>query len=134
MPGPAAASNNHAVVYQRLSSAKFDARKAAIAELLDACIDRQCDVAYALKRLIRGLSSSARSARQGFALALSAVLQLGPTIITDDALLYAVKQHMPRQAPNQNRQDRKDIIIGTESRVAHCHRMARSHFVQADAF
>ena len=62
----------------------------------EAC--RQCDQcllqAYVLKRLVRGLGSGRQGARQGFALALAALLSVRPEV-TAASVMELMDQHLP---------------------------------------
>lgn len=70
--------------YWKLASDKAEERIAAAETLLKGLQDKneESDWDYALKRLVRGLSSSRGSARLGFSMALAELLQLRSSVIS----------------------------------------------------
>ena len=66
------------------AQAEFE-EQSATSGLADATADTACnDLAYAAKRLVRGLASSRAASRQGYALALTELLQTFPALRSGD--------------------------------------------------
>ncbi|GAQ87782.1 DNA polymerase V [Klebsormidium nitens] len=67
-------------------------------------------VQYALRRLVRGLGSGNKGARQGFALALSQVLNVVPSL-SGDSLLELINKELDLSASAKG-QDARDVYLG----------------------
>ncbi|KAI8074718.1 DNA polymerase phi-domain-containing protein [Gongronella butleri] len=78
----------------------------------EAQLDSQCatDVAYAVRRLIRGLPSSREGARQGFSLALTELLAV-MDMLTTHLVLDLLERHTDRIEASNNEETR-DLLFG----------------------
>jgi len=100
-----------------LASVKEDVREKSTNDLVNILRKEQetsandaKQLAYALTRLIRGLSSSRDGARQGFSVALTQVLRLFPSIKTS-AYIKRVGEILPKN-PNSKGKEEREINYG----------------------
>ena len=110
--------------------AAADAAAAAEADAAERRIDESCtdDMAYALRRLVRGLASPRENARAGFAVALTELLSHVHVVAPHDVLVLLLKYTALRGG--QSGQETRDMQF---ARLFGVHALVRSAALYGDA-
>ena len=117
----------------RASQAAFDDATARAGALAPSPAARPCcnDVAYAVGRLVRGLSSPRPGARQGYVLALTEVLQRFPNVRSADVVVSLLKATVPVSGTAKS--EVRDMLLGRAFGAAALARAGRLRVSAADA-
>ena len=98
-------------LFHTLSNAKSEAkRSAAIRQICEDLVEKPDGIAYTLQRLLRGLASPSGFARQGFASALTVIVERFSENIETDNLVNLIEKHVCLE-DGAGRQDRKQYLI-----------------------